>query len=159
VNDTTYFFSGIFSGCPAIVHIMPAKSFARAGYAFAEYEAARHAIKQAFAHADWDGYGALAIGEDTKKNALGVLNYLETATHAPEVTLNPNGTLSFEWDTSQGCGQLEIGRTRYSFYVKPTGGSPYVDEGEVNEVKPTVGWLLDAVLYPKPSSPVTARVR
>ena len=157
--NETYFFSGIFPSCPAIVQMMPTKGFVRVGYAFAEYEAARHAIKQAFAQGNWDGYGALPIGEETKNNALGVLNYLETATNAPEVTLNPNGTLSFEWDTSQGCGQLEIGRTRYSFYVQPKGGLPYIDEGEVGEVKPLVGWLVDAVLYPKPSSPVTARAR
>ena len=159
MNEMTYFLSGIFPASPAVVHVLPAKTSLRVGYAFAEYEAARQAIRHAFAQADWDGYGASPIGEDTKENALGLLNYLETATHAPEVTLNPNGTLSFEWDTNQGCGQLEIGRTRYSFYVKPRGGSPYVDEGEVTEVKPTVGWLLDAVLYPKPSSPVSARVR
>jgi hypothetical protein len=138
---------------------MPTKGVTRAGYAFAEFEAARFAIRQAFAQQNWDGYGALPIGDETKKNALGALNHLETLTCAPEITSNPNGTLSFEWESNRGFGQLEIGRTRYSFYVQPQSGSPLLNSGDASEVSSAVGLLVDALLYPKPSYSVTAPIR
>lgn len=141
------------------VFMMPTKGVTRAGYAFAEFEAARCAIRQAFAQRNWDGYGALPIGDETKKNALGALNHLETSTRSPEITSNPNGTLSFEWETNRGFGQLEIGRTRYSFYVQPHNGSPFLDSGDASEVNSAVGLLVDALLYPKPSHPVTLSTR
>jgi hypothetical protein len=141
------------------VYMMPAEGTTRLGYAFAEFEAARRAITQAFSQANWDGYGALPVREETKKNALSMLNHLETLTCAPEVTANPNGTLSFEWETNQGCGQLEIGRTRYSFCVQPHHGSPMLNSGDASEINPGVALLVDALLYPKPSRPVSTSAR
>jgi hypothetical protein len=141
------------------VFMMPTTGVTRVGYAFAEFEAARSAIKQAFAQGNWDGYGALAIGDETKKNALGALKHLETLTCAPEITSNPNGTLSFEWESNRGFGQLEIGRTRYSFYVQPHNGPSLLGSGDASEVNSTVGLLVDALLYPKPSHPVTSPIR
>jgi hypothetical protein len=138
---------------------MSVSAVTRAGYSFAEFQAARCAIRQAFAEWNWDGYGALPVGDETKKNALGALNHLETLTHSPEITSNSNGTLSFEWETSRGFGQLEIGRTRYSFYVQPHNGSPFLDSGEASEINSAVGLLVDALLYPKPSDPVTVSTR
>jgi hypothetical protein len=157
VEVGNFFFNGVSAPCSASVYAMPSNGFLRPSYSFAEYEAARNGINQAFAQADWDGYGAAPIRDETKQNALGILGYLETATRAPEITPNPNGTLSLEWETGHGFGQLEIGRTRYSFYVQAKNGSPFFDEGDVNDVKPTVGWLLESYLYPRTSQPVTAR--
>lgn len=137
------------------VYAMPTANVTRAGYAFAEFEAARLAIGNAFAVPNWDGYGALPVGDMAKKNALTALEHLESLTCAPEITSNPNGTLSFEWETHRGFGQLEIGRTRYSFYVQPQNGSPFLTTGETSELNPAVGILVDALLYPKPSLPVT----
>jgi hypothetical protein len=134
---------------------MPTKNTTRAGYAFADFETARLAIKNAFTQVNWDGYGAIAIGNETKSNALEALNRLENLTCAPEVTPNPNGTLSFEWETSQGFGLLEIGRTRYSYYLRPHCGSPILSAGDADEINPAVGLLVDALLYPKPSNPIT----
>jgi hypothetical protein len=154
-----YFFNGAVPDRGAITYTLVPGYYHRAGYSFSEYQAARQAVANAFTVMNWDGYGALPISDETKKNALGILSYLETATRAPEITPNPNGTLSLEWETSQGFGQLEIGRTRYSFYVKPHGSSPFLDGGDAAEVKPTVGWLLDAFLYPNPTRPLSATPR
>jgi hypothetical protein len=141
------------------VYMMPATGVTRIGYAFAEFEAARRAIKQAYAGPNWDGYGALPIRDETKKNALTVLSHFETLTCAPEITPNSNGTLSFEWETNQGTGQLEIGRTRYSFCVQPHHGSPILNSGNASEINPGIGLLVDALLYPKPSRPVSTSAR
>jgi len=138
------------------VYIMPTRSALGVGYAFAEFESARQAIRQAFADPNWDGYGALPIRDETKRNALTVLNQLEIVTCAPEITPNPNGTMSFEWETDQGFGQLEIGRTRYSFCVQLHNGSPTLDSGDSSEMDPSVGMLVDALLFPKQLPPVSA---
>jgi hypothetical protein len=138
------------------VYLMPTRGAFGVAYAFAEFEAARQAIRQAFAEPNWDGYGALPIRQETKENALAVLNQIEVLTCAPEITPNPNGTLSFEWETNQGFGQLEIGRTRYSFCVQPHDGSPTLDSGDATEMDPSVGLLVDALLFPKPSQPLSA---
>jgi hypothetical protein len=140
-------------------YVMPTEGTTRIGYAFAEFEAARRAIRKAFAQANWDGYGALPIREETKKNALVALSHFETLTCAPEITPNPNGTLSFEWETNQGYGQLEIGRTRYSFCMKTHRGSPILNTGDVGDINPGVWLLVDALLYPKPSVPVSTTAR
>ncbi|MCL4524687.1 MAG: hypothetical protein M1453_00525 [Acidobacteria bacterium] len=156
MNITNTFFSVAVPIDCATVYFMPAKGVTLAGYAFAEFEAARNAIKGAFAQPNWDGYGALPIGDETRKNALGALGALENLTCAPEITQNPNGTVSFEWETNRGYGQLEIGRTRYSFYVGPHKGSLFLDNGDAGDVNHAVGLLVDALLYPKPSHPITA---
>jgi hypothetical protein len=154
MNVTNSFFN-VQAPPSAAVYVPSTMGVLRSGYAFADFQAARDAIEQAFSVGNWDGYGALPVSDETKRNALGALNQLERAMYAPEITLNPNGTLSFGWETSQGFAQLEIGRTRYSFYVQPYKGSPLLDEGDADNVKPTVGWLLEAMLYPRPSHPVT----
>jgi len=159
VRVTNSFFNAAGPARCEAVYIMPTKGVTRAGYAFAEFEAARYAIRRAFSQPNWDGYRALPIGDETKKNALGALNHLESLTRSPEITSNPNGTLSFEWETNRGFGQLEIGRTRYSFYVQPHNGAPFLDSGEASEINSAVGLLVDALLYPKPSDPVTVSTR
>ena len=115
---TNSFFNA--EGPPIQSYVVPTCLVPRVGYAFAEYTAARRAINEAYSQPNWDGDGALPIREETtKEDALAVLNQLEIATCAPEITPNPNGTLSFEWETKKGFGQLEIGRTRYSLCVQP----------------------------------------
>lgn len=156
---TNTFFNAVGTARCETIYLLPATNVTRAGYAFAEFEAARCAIRKAFAQPDWDGYGALPIGDATKMNALGALNHIEALTVAPEITSNPNGTLSFEWETNQGFGQLEIGRTRYSFYVQPRSGSPFLDSGDANDINPAVGLLVDGLLFPKLSRPVTLSTR
>lgn len=157
---TNSFFNAAESPVPIYCnYAVPSPKAVVIGYALAEYEAARRAIRHAFAEPDWDGYGALPVRDETKGNALAVLNQLEVSTCAPEITPNPNGTLSFEWETSQGFGQLEIGRTRFSFCLQPRHGSPILDTGDTNEIDPSIGSLLDALLYPRPTNPISSILR
>lgn len=72
----------------------------------------------------WDGYDALPIRLTTKYNSLYALRHIRRYTNAPDITPNPNGTLSFEWETAQGVGHLEIGQTRLSFYIQLQQGDP-----------------------------------
>lgn len=129
------------------------------GYSFAEFEAARSAVRSTFSVPNWDGFGALPIDQETRANALLALNHLEALAAAPDVTPNPNGTLSFEWETDQGFGVLEIGRTRYSYYFKGPVGQPLMGQGDAEIVGPGVGSLVRCLLYPEPSRPVALSPR
>ncbi|MGC1614284.1 MAG: hypothetical protein WA736_06345 [Candidatus Acidiferrum sp.] len=117
---------------------------------FAEYYAARDAVEHlAFAEDNWDGYGAIPINFQTKTNAKVALIQLESSVPAPQVTPNPNGTFSFEWETEEGAAHLEIGRTKYSFYLKPINGAPYFARGHVNQLDAKLGFIVDDGLFPK----------
>ena len=127
--------------------------------AFAEFEVARDTIEHlAFPEANWDGYGAVGISKETKDNALAALQTLEATVSAPAIIPNPNGTLSFEWETEQGIGHLEIGRTRYSFYVRPNLGNTILLDGSAVQVKRFLGSVVEEMLYPKPPQPATANI-
>lgn len=120
-------------------------------WSFAEFEAARAAVEQfAAVEANWDGFGALQISEDTKRNALTALSRFESIAPAPAVIPNPNGTLSFEWETEEGIGHLEIGRTRYSFYIRPSIGDAFLMDGNARQVF-GLGSIINGRLYPKRS--------
>jgi hypothetical protein len=48
--------------------------------------------------ADWDGYGALPIDDDSKRTALHLVEILPGDLPAPEVTADPDGEISLFWD-------------------------------------------------------------
>lgn len=85
---------------------------------------------------DWDGYGALPIHPQTKKNALEFLNFY--ATNAiklkmnlsfPELTPNTNGTINFEWENHDKIANLDIGKTRISFFITQPNHKPIIYDG------------------------------
>jgi hypothetical protein len=118
----------------------------------ADLHAADNAVRQ-FAHlgANWDGYGALPIGEDTVLNAVSAIHVLALLGTIPDVTPNPNGTVSFEWETSEGNAHLEIGKTRYSFYARPSVGRAVVSEGVTSQLPSNlnaIAAVISATVYP-----------
>ncbi len=96
---------------------------------------------------NWDGYGAKPIDPATADNARAALAGLLPNAPAPELTPNPNGTISMEWESAAGIAHLEVGKTRYSFYVKPTGGQASVVDGDARNVPKELGAVVSAVLY------------
>ena len=81
---------------------------------------------------NWDGYGAAPISKQTRDNALRFVNLIEAAPSglpAPEICPNPNGTISFEWETTRVEAYLEIGNTRYSGFVTTDQQPPALLEG------------------------------
>lgn len=48
-------------------------------------------------HADWDGFGALAVTVDTLRNACQFIESLPLGCPAPSVGAEPDGQLTFEW--------------------------------------------------------------
>jgi hypothetical protein len=107
--------------------------------------------------ADWDGYGALPIHPDTVTNAKLVVARLWKHVPAADITPNPHGTISFEWESDRGTAYLELGRTRLSFYVKPRDGVISTLDGEANDLPQLADFIL-ATVYPNRHSPVSSSV-
>ena len=101
--------------------------------------------------ADWDGYGGLPMSTATKYNSLASLRGILLHAPSPDITPNPNGTLSFEWETNRGSAHLEIGQSRLSFYLSPAVGEPVFIEASAADTLLTsinIGILVSANLFP-----------
>jgi hypothetical protein len=55
------------------------------------------ALSQTCRHADWDGFGAMAVSQETLRNAYRFLESLPLACPAPSVGAEPDGQLTLEW--------------------------------------------------------------
>lgn len=103
---------------------------------------------------NWDGYGAIRIDGDTIKNTKAALASILRAAPAPEIAPNPNGTISLEWETQRGTAHLEIGKTRFGFYLKPVGEQGSVFDGDPRGALDGLGAVIAAVLFPPVKSAV-----
>jgi hypothetical protein len=135
-----------------MIHVVPYVQYF--GSRLADFAAAREAIEEtSFNEPNWDGDGALAISREVKANAFAALEMIEmTAVPAPEITPNPNGTLSFEWETETGVGQLEIGKSRFGFYVQAQSGPAIICRGNTEHLNRLFGLLVNDLIYPRSGS-------
>ena len=78
---------------------------------------------------DWDGYGALPVTPDSCLHAQRFLAATPQGMTAPEITPTSNGTITFEWESSEGNALIEIGRTRYSGHIQPRHGQTFYLQG------------------------------
>ena len=77
---------------------------------------------------NWDGYDALPVNPVTQNNAQQALGIAPVA--PDDITANPNGTISFEWETDVGRAHLEIGLSKFSFYQKFSDGGTITGDGD-----------------------------
>lgn len=108
---------------------------------------------------DWDGDGALALHPSTISNAKNAVYGLAGLVGSADCYPNPNGTVSMQWETSLGRAHLEIGSTRYSFYIKPQRGEPIYAQGLIsgfNQIFEQLGSAIFANLYPQAAESVTS---
>ena len=97
---------------------------------------------------NWDGYGASHIEKLTAENAHEALHNLTQILPAPDITPNPNGTISFEWETQSGLAYLEIGMTRYSLFIKPMSGKIIPVDGAASRITRDLASLISSSLFP-----------
>lgn len=100
----------------------------------------------------WDGYDAVPLSEDTLANAIRALRVALDQVPSPDITPNPNGTLSFEWESERGNAHLEIGKTRFSFYIQPSVGAPTLADGVAAAIDSSIGEELRSFLSPSTPS-------
>lgn len=96
---------------------------------------------------DWDGEGALPVTKQTRRNAVEGIKGVLLEAPAPEVSPNPNGTLSFEWEAEGGTAHLEVGQSMFSFYVSPRAGVPVLFDGPVDMIGRLHGSLVAELLF------------
>lgn len=97
---------------------------------------------------NWDGYGAEPVGAITSKNAERALGVLSYHVPMPDVTPNPGGTLSLEWETNAGIAHLEIGRSTCSLYIQRVADPRRLYfSGSPAEIAAPLGALLYGSLY------------
>ncbi len=114
-----------------------------------EFERAKGEIREiAKLESNWDGYGAAPIQNQTKQNALEAADLIFGTAPIPEIAPNPNGTISMEWESEAGIAQLEIGLSRWSFFIERKGGAPILEDGPANRILPQLGLLVSANLFP-----------
>jgi hypothetical protein len=104
---------------------------------------------------DWDGYGALQVSHQTATNTRRALDVILNTVPLPEITPNPNGTISLEWESSEGIAHLEIGKTQFSAFIRPSSGpSTYLD-GSTDAMDYVIGPYISAILFPHTNSAST----
>ena len=97
---------------------------------------------------NWDGYGALRISSKTADNSRNALREVLFFLPSPDITPNPHGTISFEWESENGLAHLEIGANRYSLFVKPSIGSTLFFDGQANEFDRSLSLEISGLLFP-----------
>jgi hypothetical protein len=110
---------------------------------------------------NWDGYGALTIKAATRRNAISALRSVLISAPIPDITPNPNGTISFEWETDLGFAGLEIGQTRISFFCKTKSADPILMDASADDVfiaTVKIGELVFRSLFPleQAAEPITS---
>lgn len=108
---------------------------------------------------NWDGYGALPLTAETLQNAKATLRFVQMASPTPDITPNPNGTISFEWESERGSAHLEVGKTKMSFYIAGLFGEPIFlqsDTGNLSDVGCWVDQMVSNYLYPPQAHAVSA---
>ena len=99
--------------------------------------------------ADWDGYGGLPIDKLTIANSSEALvRLMRSGARGPDIAPNPNGTISFEWMTVHGSAHLEVGMTRYSFFLQAASARPFVTDGPAGHVPTELGTAIAAIVFP-----------
>lgn len=97
---------------------------------------------------DWDGYGALKIREDTIEHAQKALTMLLGLAPMPDISPNPNGTISFEWEDGEILAHLEMGSTMYSGFIRMPGADSKYFKGDAANVPEEFGRIVGAAVHP-----------
>lgn len=96
---------------------------------------------------DWDAYGAEPLSSCCIANAKALLSALRPSIPSPEVTPNPNGTLTLDWEANGQTLSLELGATRFSGFWESARGIKTTEGLLGQEIPPLVAQALDA-LFP-----------
>jgi|HubBroStandDraft_6_1064221.scaffolds.fasta_scaffold171323_1 hypothetical protein len=97
---------------------------------------------------NWDGYGATRIQNQTIDNARIAADLVLRYAPIPDISPNANGTISMEWQSDAGVAHLEIGNTRYSFYISRPADNPILDDGLTAQLAATLGATIASALFP-----------
>lgn len=92
---------------------------------------------------NWDGYGGSSVPSAIVGTAALLLNALRTPPQ--NVYPDPVGTVVLEWESFAGRAYIELGLTRYNFYVSASGAQPRAKVGSIDEAAQLAGFVADAI--------------
>lgn len=101
---------------------------------------------------NWDAYGGEPIGGACVANARALLDALPPDIPSPEVTPNPNGTLTLDWETEDQALSLELGATRFSSFWESRHGIK-TDDGALGQGVPDFAARALSALFPSLAPP------
>ncbi len=104
---------------------------------------------------NWDGYGASRISDRAVQNTVNILTLTSGRLPEPDVTPNPNGTLTLEWQYAQSYAMLEVGKTRFSLVIDQPNSDPILVGGLVGQINANTGYVgesISSLLEPTPVS-------
>ncbi len=104
---------------------------------------------------NWDGFGSASIAGDIFQTASMFVSTLPLHIPTPEVSANPHGTISMEWENDLGRAHLEIGTSKYSLYFRRSQGPAIYRDGFINEIDQSRKRLLGAMYTVAPSQDFT----
>lgn len=106
--------------------------------------------------ANWDGYDADPISGAACEAAKQLIVSLPGNLESPELCPNPNGTISMEWESDEGDAQLELGRTRYSFYLRRRGSPTIYHKGDLSGAASAAALLIALRGTSRPSNNINS---
>lgn len=122
-------------------------------------KAARSAIEElSRLPENWDGYGASAISQEVRANALWFISVIEATPRGPsmpEISPCPSGTISFEWEAGRAEAYIEIGTARYSGFVATGQQQTAFFEGSADTVDPQILVLVKQAMSPNATHPAS----
>lgn len=106
----------------------------------------------------WDGYEANSIDPKIIESSIKLLTQFYHNIPLPEITPNPNGTISFEWETKTSYGHLEIGITTYAFHLNTPRIQLHANR-EITKINPDeICLLVGKEIYSVLTTPVPASI-
>lgn len=131
--STSIFLNEPISGRPSLTYTSRTPSPARHSLPseFSEFFVRKNLATFEKLEADWDGEGALPVHPETLINAYLAIDAMSDAMAFAESFPNPNGTISFAWESRRGRSELEIGKTSFSFFINPRSGRTLLTDGNV----------------------------
>lgn len=97
---------------------------------------------------NWDNYDAEPIAKACVDKAVTLIMALPAAIPEPDITPNPNGTVTLEWEANDRIFSIELGDVEYSAFMEHTDKTDYRQGTFDGEFHAYVSQSLTAV-YPE----------
>jgi hypothetical protein len=106
----------------------------------------------------WYGGGSKRISREVIERTRKIVSMISATPGMadPELTPNPNGTISLEWESPMGEVYLEIGKTRMNGFYQIIGSGPMTIP-DMPLATPTFLGSINELLYPAQIQPVSYR--
>jgi hypothetical protein len=101
---------------------------------------------------NWDGYDADQISQEACSAAKTFLVALPSHFESPELCPNPGGTISMAWQSSNGQAQLDVGKSKFSFYMRQRGAATLYHKGDAKQAASVCAFLAMLYANPRPVS-------